>query len=189
MQSTTRLHNGIAHPILQEAYRVFHHPITLPPTDRVFATDSDGREHPIMGFLRRGEFPPPWLVLRLAHRDIVKHQALESPRLLAVTPAWEGIAGQLREGFVLFLAFHAVTQEAEVTGLSADEQVFAGVTLLLAAVVVLLVLWSDWAMARSLRTIMPNRGGLGTPSVRLAASLTAQSAALRAGSSSGCANA
>lgn len=42
---TTRLHKSIAHPTVQEAYFVFHHPITLHPTDYVFDTDSDGRYH------------------------------------------------------------------------------------------------------------------------------------------------
>jgi hypothetical protein len=189
MQSTTCLHNGIAHPILQEADLVFHHPLTLHPTDRVFNTDSDGRDHAIMGFLRWGEFTPPWLFLRLDDRDIVKHKALESHLLIEVTPVWEGITGQLREAFVMCLAFHGLTQEADVTGRIDDEQVFDGVTRLLAAVVVLLVLWIDGVMDRSLSAIMPNRGGLGKPAVRLAASLTAQSSALRAGRSSWCAHA
>jgi len=142
-----------------------------------------------MCVLRWGEFTPPWLFLRLDDRDIVKHKALESHILIEVTPAWEGITGQLREAFVMFLAFHGVTQEADVTGLIDDEQVFDRVTLLLAAVVVLPVLWIDGAMDRSLRAIMPKRGGIGTPSVRLAASITAKSSALRAGRSSWCAHA
>jgi hypothetical protein len=189
MQSTTRLHNGIAHPILQEAYLIFYHPITLHPTDRVFDTNSDGRNHAILCFLRRGEFTPTWLFLRLDDRDVVKHKALESQILIEVTPAGEGITGQLREAFVLFLALHGVTQEADVTGLIDYEQVFDCVTLLLAAVVFLLALWIEWAMDRSLSAIMPKRGGIGTLSIRLAASITAKSLALRAGRSSWCANA
>jgi hypothetical protein len=104
--------------------------------------------------------------------------------LVEVTPAWEGITSLLREASVMFLAFHGVTQEADVTGLIDDQQVFDRVTLLLAAVVVLLVLWIEWAMDRSLSAIMPKRGGIGTPSVRLATSITAKSSALRAGRSS-----
>ena len=184
MQSTTRLHDGIAHPILQEAYLVFHHPVAFYPTNGVFDTDSDRRDHAILCFLRWGEFTPPWLFLRLDDHDIGKHKTLESHILIEVTPAWEGITSQLREAFVMFLAFHGVTQEADVTGLIDDQQVFDRVTLLLAAVVVLLVLWIDRAMDRSLRAIMPKRGGRGTPAVRLAASITAKSPALRAGRSS-----
>jgi hypothetical protein len=75
--------------------------------------------------------------------------------LREVTPAWEGITGQLRAAFVMFFAFHGLTQAADVTGLIDDEQVFDGVTLLLAAVVFLLVRWIDWAMDRSLSAIMP----------------------------------
>jgi len=71
-----------------------------------------------------------------------------------------------------------------MTGFIDYKQVFDRVTLLLAAVVFLLVLWIGRAMDRSLRAIMPKRGDRGTPSVRLAASITAQSSAFRAGSSS-----
>ena len=184
MQSTTRLHDGITDPVLQEAYLVFHHPVAFYPTNRMFDTDSDGRDHVILRFLRWGEFTPTGLFLRLNDRDLLKHKALEAHILIEMTPTGEGIASQLREAFVMFLAFHGVTQEANVTGLIDDQQVFDRVTLLLAAVVVLLVLWIDGAMDRSLSAIMPKRGGIGTPSVRLAASITASSSALRAGRSS-----
>jgi hypothetical protein len=184
MQSPTRVHDGIAHPILEEAHLVCHHPIPLHPADRVFDTDSNGRDQAIVCFLGWGEFTPRWLFLGLNNRDPVQHKALESHLLIEVTPAWQGITGQLREAFVMFLAFHSVTQEAYVTGLIDDQQVFARVTLLLAAVVFLLVLGIGGAMARSLRASMPQRGGRGTPSGRLVASITAKSSAFRAGSSS-----
>jgi hypothetical protein len=184
MQSTTRLHDGIAHAVLQEAYLVFHHPVAFYPTNRVLDTDSDGRDHAILCFLRWAEFPATWLFLRLNDRDLVKHKALESHVLIEVTAAWEGITSQLRKAFVMFLAFHGVTQVTNVTGFVDDQQVFDRVTLLLAAIIVLLVLWIEGAMDRSLSAIMPKRGGIGTPSVRLAASITAKSSALRAGKSS-----
>ncbi len=41
MQSTTRLHDGVANAVLQEAYPVFHHPVAFHSADRVFETDSD----------------------------------------------------------------------------------------------------------------------------------------------------
>src|SRR5919197_1459915 len=125
MQSTTCFHDGIANPILQEASLVFHHPITLHPTDRVFDMDSDGRDDAIVCFLRWSELTPTWLFLRLDDADTVKHNALESPILIAVTPTWPGITGQIREAFVMFLAFHSVTQKAHVTGVLDDEEVFA----------------------------------------------------------------
>jgi hypothetical protein len=121
MQSTTRLHDGIAHAVLQKAYHVFHPPVSFYLTNRVFEADSDGRDHPILCFLRWGEFTPTWLVLRLNDRAIVEHNVLESHLLIEVTPAWEGITNQLREAFVMFLAFHSVTQEANVPGLIDDE--------------------------------------------------------------------
>ena len=56
-------------------------------------------------------------------------------------------------------AFISITQEAHVTGLIDDEQVFDRVTLLLAAVVFLLALEIGGAVDRSLSAIMPKRGG------------------------------
>jgi hypothetical protein len=140
MQSTTRFHDGIANPLLQEAHLVFHHPIPLHPADRVVDTDANGRDQAIVCFLQGGEFTPLWFFLGLPNRDPVQHKALESHILIEVTPAWQGITGQIREAFVMFLAFHRGTQEAKVTGRIDDQQGFDGVTLLLAAVVVLLVL-------------------------------------------------
>jgi hypothetical protein len=52
MQSTARLHYGVANPVLQEADLVFHQPIAFHPTDRVFDTNSDGRNRTIGRFLR-----------------------------------------------------------------------------------------------------------------------------------------
>ena len=71
-----------------------------------------------------------------------------------------------------------------MTGLGDHEEVGARVTRLLTAVVVLLVLGIGWTVDGSFRTIMPNRGDKGAPSVRLAANISAHSSALRAGSKS-----
>ena len=184
MQSTTRLHDGIANAILQEAYLVFHHPIAFHPTNRVFNTDSDGRDRTIGRFLRWGEFPPRGFFLGLDDRDPIAGKALEPHILIETTPVWEGIALQLSQAFIIGLPFIGGTQEADVTGLIDHEEVFDRVALLLAAVVVLLVLGIGGAVDRSLSAIMPKRGDEGTPSVRLAASITAKSSAVRAGSSS-----
>jgi hypothetical protein len=120
VQSTTRLHDGIAYAVLQEPNLVFHRAVAFYPTNRVFDADSDGRDHAILRFLRWGEFTPTWLFLRLNDRDLVKHNALEAHILVEVTPGWECITSLLREAFVMFLAFHGVTQEADVTGLIDD---------------------------------------------------------------------
>jgi hypothetical protein len=184
MQATTCFHDGISNAILQEAYLVCHHSTAFHTANRVFDADSDRRDRTIARFLRWCEFTPTWLFLGLDDRDTVKHKTLESHILIEVTPAWQGITGQSREVLVVFLAFHGVTQEAYVTSLIDYEQVFDRVTFLLTAVVVSLVLWISGAMDRSLSAIMPKRGGRGVPSVRVAASITAKSSALRAGSNS-----
>jgi hypothetical protein len=103
--------------------------------------------------------------------------------LIETTAPWDGIAFQISQAFIMRLPFIGGTQEADMTGLLDYEEGFDRMALLLATVVVLLVLWIDWAVDRSLRTIMPTRGGRGTPVVRLAASITAQSSAVRAGRS------
>jgi hypothetical protein len=66
MQSTVRLHDGVANPVLQEADLVFHQPIAFHPTDRVFDTNSDGRNRTIGRFLRWREFTSTRFFLGLA---------------------------------------------------------------------------------------------------------------------------
>jgi len=41
MQATTRFHDSITNPILEEADFVFHDPIAFHPTNGVFNPDSD----------------------------------------------------------------------------------------------------------------------------------------------------
>ncbi len=150
----------------------------------MFNTDSDRRDRTIGRFLRWGEVTPRRFFLRLDDGDPVEYKALEAPILIETTAGWEGIAFQLSEALIIRLPFIRGTQEADVTALIDHEEVLDRVALLLAAVVVLLVLGIGWAVDRSLSTIMPKRGDKGTPSVRLAASITAKSSALRAGSNS-----
>ena len=110
--------------------------------------------------------------------------ALEAHILIETTPPWEGIAFQIGQAFIMRLSFIGRTQEADMTGLIDYEEVFDRMTLFLAAVVVLLVLWIGRSVDRSLSPIMPKRGDTGISAVRLATSITANSSAFRAGSSS-----
>ena len=184
MQSTTRLHDGVANAILQEAYLVFHHARAFHPTNRVFNPDSDRRAHTIGRFLRWGEFTPRRFFLRLDDGDIVAQKALKAHILVEATAVWQGRALQLRQAFIMRLAFIRGTQEADMTGLIDHEEVFDRVALFLATVVFLLVLGIGRAVDGSLRAIMPTRGDVGPPFVRSASSHTAKSSAVRAGSSS-----
>jgi hypothetical protein len=63
MQSTTRLHDGIANTVFQEADFVFAHPLAFHPANGVFDTDADGRDGTIGCFLRGGECPTRGLFL------------------------------------------------------------------------------------------------------------------------------
>ena len=165
MQSTTRLHDGIANAILQEAYLVFDHTVAFHTANRVFDTDADGRECPIGRFLRWGEFTPTGFFLWLDDGDTVEAKTLEAHIVVETTAVWQGIAFQIRDAFIMHLAFIRGTQEAQVTGLLDHEEVCDRMALLLAAVVVLLVLGIGWAVDRSRSPIMPNRGATGTSSV------------------------
>ncbi len=95
MQPTTRFHDRIADPILQEAYFVFHHPIALHPTDRVFNPDSDGRDRAIACLFRWGEFSTRGFFLGLEDRQPLTRIPLEAHILIETTSRWEGIAFQL----------------------------------------------------------------------------------------------
>ena len=184
MQATTCFHHGITNAILQETDFVFHNPIAFHPTNGVFNTDSDGGNTTIGRFLGRSELPATWCFLWFDDRDARQEKSLEALILIQATPGWQGIALQLRQAFIIRLPFIRGTQEADVTGLIDHEEVFDRVTLLLATVVFLLFLWISRAVDWPLSAIMPKRGGVGTPFVRSAASHTAKSSAVRAGSSS-----
>jgi hypothetical protein len=181
MQATTRLHDGSANPVLPKTSLVFHHTVALHPANRVCDTATAGRDRTIGNFLRWGAFPTRGVFLGLDDGDPLARIPLEPPILRETTSGWEGIALQLGQAFVVCLPFLGGTQEAKMTSLSAHQEGFARVALLLAAIVCLWVLRIGWAVERSLRTIMPKRGASGTPGVRWAASLTAKSSAVRAG--------
>jgi hypothetical protein len=189
MQSTTRLHHDVANTVLQEAYLVFHHAVSFYATNRVFDTDSDGRDRTLGRFFLWGEFTAPWFFLGLDDGHPSERNTLEPPSLLEATPVGQGRAGQIRQAFIMGFALTGGAQEANVTGFVDDQQVFDRVALLLTAVMVLWFLWIFRAMDRPLRTIMPKRGDVGTPFARSVVSKAAKSLAVRAGSRSWCAKA
>jgi hypothetical protein len=184
MQSTTCFQDGVANTVLQEAYLVFHHAIAFYSTTRVCDTLADGRNGTIGRLFQGGEFTAPWFFLRLENRDPIASLPLAPHLLIETTAVGEGIALQIGQVFVVCLPCIGGTQKAHMPSLIDHEEVFARMTLLLAAGVVLLVLGIGWAVDRSLRTSMPHRGAKGTSSVRLAASIIAHSSAWQAGSSS-----
>ena len=159
MQSTTRLHDGVANTILQEASLIFHDSRAFHPANGMFNTDSDRRDRTIGRFLRWGEVTPRRFFLRLNDGDPVQEKTLEAPILIETTPMREGIALQLRQAFIIGFPFIRGTQEADVTALIDHEEVLDCVALLLTAVVFLLGLGIGRAMDWSLSAIMPNRGG------------------------------
>jgi hypothetical protein len=158
MQSPTRVHDGIAHAVLQEAYLVFHYTVAFHTANRVFDTEANRRDCTIGRFLRWGEFSPRGFFLGLDDRDPIARIALEAPILIETTAPWEGITCQIREAFIGRLPFIGRTQETHMTGLIDDEEVFARMALLLATVEFLLLLWISGAGERSFSTLMPKRG-------------------------------
>jgi hypothetical protein len=186
MQPTTRFHYGITNTILQEADFVFHNPVALHPANGVFNTDSDGGNTTIGGFLRRHEFPATRFLFGLDNRDVGQDESLEAQILIEITSGRQAIALQLSQDFIVGLPFIGRTQEANLTGFINHQEVFDRMAFLFAAVVFLLVFWIGWAVDRSFRTIMPNRGDVGLSLVCLLVKSVANSAAVRAGSSSCC---
>ncbi len=78
MQATTRFHDGVSQPILQETNCVLHDPIAFHPTNDVFNTDSDGGNTTIRGFLRGREFSSRWFLLGLDDHDVLQAESLEA---------------------------------------------------------------------------------------------------------------
>jgi hypothetical protein len=189
MQPTTCFHHGITNAILQEADFVFHNPVAFHPANGVFNTDADGRDPTIGDFLRWSKFPATRFLLGLDNRDVGQDESLEPHILIERTSGGQVIALQLSQDFIVGLPFIGGTQEAHLTGRINHKEVFDRMAFLLAAVVFLLVFWIGWAVDRSLSTIMPKRGDVGPSLVCLLVRSVANSAAVRAGSSSCCPNA
>jgi hypothetical protein len=137
MQATTRFHDGVANPVLEEAYLVFHDPIAFHTANGMFNTNSDRRDTTIGRLLRGSEFIPTGFFLRLDNADAVEYKTLEAHILVEATAVWQAIACQIRDTFIMHLAFIRGTQEANVTALINHEQVFDRVALLLATIMVL----------------------------------------------------
>jgi hypothetical protein len=184
MQSTTCFHDDVANTILQEAELVFHNTVPFYSTNRVFDTDSDGRERTIGRFFPWGELTTPWFFRGLNDGHPLERKTLNPPILIETTPVGPGIAGQIGQAFIMGFAFTGGAPEAKVTGFVDDQQVFDRVALLLTAVMVSLLFWIVRAMDRPLRTIMPTRGAVDSPFASAVLRNAAKSSAVRAGSSS-----
>jgi hypothetical protein len=117
MQPTTRFQDSIANAFFREAYLVFHHPISLHPTDHVFNPDSDGRNRAIACLLRWCEFPPRGFFLGLEDCQPLTRIPLKAHILIETTSGWEGIAFELSEAFLIGLPFIGGTQETNMPSL------------------------------------------------------------------------
>jgi hypothetical protein len=84
----------------------------------------------------------------------------------------------------MLLPFIGGTQAAHVTGFLDHEEIFDGVALLLATLVLLLVLGIVGALDWSLRTSMPKRGGVASSVDCVVVRRVAKASAVRAGSRS-----
>jgi hypothetical protein len=105
MESTTRLHDGVANTVSQKAYLIFDDTATFYPANGVFDTDADGRDGTIGRLLWWGEGPSRGLFLGLDERDPLARITLEAPVLIQTTAGREGIALQRREDFIMDLPF------------------------------------------------------------------------------------
>ena len=184
MQATTCFHDGIPHPVLQKADFVLHDPVAFHPTNGVFNADSDGGNTPIRRFLRGREFSSTRCFLGLDDRDVLQAESLEAFILIQTAARWQGIPSQLCHTLIRGFAFISVAQEAHMTRLRDHEEVFERVALLLATVIFLLLFGICRAVDRTFGTIMPKRGVVDLPSVACVLNIAANSAAVRAGSSS-----
>jgi hypothetical protein len=184
MQATTCFHNGVPHPVLQKADFVLHDPVAFHPTNGVFNADADRGNTTISRLLRGREFSSKRLFLGLDDRDVIQAESLEALILIQTAARWQGIPSQLCHALIRCFAFIGVAQKAHVTCLSDHEEVFERVALLLATVIFLLLFGIGRAVDRTFGTIMPKRGVAELPSVACGLNIAANSAAVRAGSSS-----
>jgi hypothetical protein len=184
MQATTCFHDGVPNPILQEADFIFHDPVAFHPANGMFDPATDGRDPTIRRFLRGCKLPSTRCFLGLDDRDAILEESLEALILIQATAGWQGIARFLCQTLLRRFAFTGVASEAHMTRLSDHEEVFARVTLLLATVIRLWLFGIFRAVDRTFGAIMPTRGVVDLPSVACVSHIAANSAAVRAGSSS-----
>ena len=184
MQATTCFHDSVPNPSLQQADFIFHDPVAFHPANGMFNADTDGGDPTIRRFLRGCELPSRRCFLGLEDRDAILEEALEALILIQATAGWQAIARFLGQTLIRRFTFTGVAQEAHMTRLSDHEEVFERVTLLLATVIRLLLFGICGAMDRTFGAIMPKRGVVAPPSVSCVANIAANSAAVRAGSSS-----
>jgi hypothetical protein len=184
MQSTTRFHNGIANPLLQEADSVFHDSAAFHPTNGVFNPNSDRGDTTIGCLLRRGEFPSTRGFLGLEDCNARQVKSLEALILIQATAGGQGIACQLCHALIRGLPFTSIAQEAHVTGLVDYKEVFERVVFLLPTVILLLLLRVFRTLDGSFGPVMKKRDEGTEASVGGVVSIAAKSSAVRAGSSS-----
>jgi hypothetical protein len=181
MQATTGFHDGITNPILQQADFVFYDPVAFHPANGVFTPHSGGGNAPIALLLRWGQFPARWSFLGLEDGDARQAKTLEALILIQAAARWQGITLFLCQTLIGGFAFSGIAQEADLARLRNHKEVFERVTLLLATVVFLLRFGIERALNRTFGAIMPKRGVVELLSV---SNMSANSAAVRAGSSS-----
>jgi hypothetical protein len=181
MPATVCLHEGIPHPVLQEADVVLHHPVTFHPTHGVFNTNSDGSNTTIRGFLRGRECPSRRLFLGLDNGDVLEAESLDAFILIPTAARRQRLPSQCCHVLLRGLAFRRVTQEAHGARRREHEEVFAGVTRLLAPVRFLLRFGVGWAVDWTVGAILPKRAMVALSSVACVLNSAANSSAVRAG--------
>jgi len=184
MQATTCFHDSVPYPVLQKTDFVLHDPVSFYPTNGVFNPDSDGGNTTLRCFLRGCKFSSRRFSLGLDDRDVLQAESLEALILIQTAARWQAIPSQLGHALLRGFAFRGVAQEAHLTGLVDHQDVFERVTLLFTTVIFVLLFGIGRAMARPCSAIMPKRGGGEPPSVACVSNIAANSAAVRAGSSS-----
>jgi hypothetical protein len=182
MQATTRFHDGITNPILQEADFVFHQPVALHPTKGGLTTDSDGGNPTLGRVLRRGELSSTPGFLRLEARAAMPENSLAARILIQATAGWQGIACQLGHALIRGVPVIGVAQEAQVTGRVDHEAVFARVAFSLPPVRRLLRLRVFRTLDWSFGPLRTKRAEGAEASVGGVVSIAATSSAVRAGS-------
>jgi hypothetical protein len=159
MQATACFHDGIPHPLLQQADCLLPDPVAFHPTNGLFNTHA-GRGNATIGLvLRRGEFPTSWGFLGWEERDGRQANPLKALILLQATAGWQRIAGQFGKSLSSGFPCGGLAQEAHVPGRRDHEAVCERGTRLLATVGVLWRFGIDRAVNRTFGTILPTRGG------------------------------
>jgi hypothetical protein len=138
VQATSYHHHQIAHPVTPVAQLVLDHPTPLHTAHRVLNAHLLTRNAPVGFFLLLRQSSASRLLAWLRNHHALDRKALKAHILVEHASCWKHVDFIIHQRLVMPFSCICRTQEADLAGLVDQQNVLDRVTLLLAAVILLL---------------------------------------------------